>query len=53
MKQAQSQDPKTDYWESKLVFDYFGCRKEGVFVEVGANHPIFFGYSGNFVAKAE
>ena len=42
MKQAQSQDPKTDYWESKLVFDYFGCRKEGVFVEVGANHPIFF-----------
>jgi FkbM family methyltransferase len=26
-------------WESRLVWQFFGCTKQGFFVEVGANHP--------------
>jgi FkbM family methyltransferase len=35
------QDPAGS-WESRLVWDYFGKRRDGVFVECGAHHPVNF-----------
>jgi hypothetical protein len=34
-------DP-TESWESRLVWDYFKQRSDGVFVECGANPPVHF-----------
>lgn len=31
--------PKPEITESELVWRYFGSRRDGIFVEVGANHP--------------
>jgi FkbM family methyltransferase len=35
------QDP-ADAWESRLAWDYFEKKRDGVFVECGANHPVHF-----------
>jgi FkbM family methyltransferase len=35
------QDP-AEAWESRLVWDYFEKRCDGVFIECGANHPVNF-----------
>jgi len=29
-------------WESRLVWDYFKRRSNGMFIECGANHPVNF-----------
>jgi len=41
LQPALFHDP-AESWESRLVWDYFKRRREGVFVECGANHPVHF-----------
>ena len=41
-QQAEIFHDPAEAFESRLVWEFFGCRRNGVFVECGANHPVNF-----------